>query len=93
MSSSRVRFSLHISAHRGRRGGKEAGKQRNTREVKKKGARGWGEKKRKVALMWNKKHISYIMALDVRLNVMTMQIIQHKSIVFYGGRSCFYMFT
>lgn len=34
--------------------------------------------------MWNKKHISYIMALDVRLNVMTMQIIQHKSIVFYG---------
>lgn len=77
----------------GRRGGKEAGKQRNTREVKKKGARGWGERKRKVALMWNKKHISYIMALDVRLNVMMMQIIQHKSIVFYGGRSRFYMFT
>lgn len=37
--------------------------------------------------MWNKKHISYIMVLDVRLNVITMQIIQHKSIAFYGGTS------
>lgn len=39
--------------------------------------------------MWNKKHISHIMVLDVRLNVITMQIIQHKSIAFHGGKSVF----
>lgn len=93
MSSSRVRFSLHISARRGeerRKGGRKATKYKGGEEER---STGMGERKRKVALMWNKNHISYIMALDVRLNVMTMQIIQHKSIVFYGGRSRFYMFT